>query len=539
MKKKPQDQTHYDVIVVGSGAAGCVVAAHIAENSALRVALIEAGGMDGNPLVKLPAGFAKILQHDKFMWRYETVPVHGARRAYRSGKIIGGGTSVNAMCYVRGQPEDYDAWHAVAGKEAAWSYRAMLPHFLAQEGNDLRAGPFHGTEGPLKTRMTPMISDLNALCVRAFQEYGLPFNDDYNGASQRGVSPVQVNIHDGRRCSAVDAYLREHIRSGRVTLITDAFVTKVLFEENRASGVEVQIAGNTLILRADEVILSAGAIQSPRILMHSGIGPADALRSNDILVRVASEEVGENLQDHPIFCLRAYVKGDLGYQKISKGLGAARVGLRYLLTKDGPAAGNCIETVSHWDPRDLSGRPTVQCYHVPVISEDGLVPTGSRSGVTLELVLLQPKSRGWVRLGGKDPAAMPLINPNFVGHEDDLALAVEAVKAGRSILQQPAFREVIEEELEPGAAQQSDEEIAAWVKKVVNTMWHPVGTCRMGDDEHSVVDGRLRVRGVTGLRVIDASIMPELVSGNTSAPTQALARNGVMMFLEDRTRQIG
>ncbi|MFT8886390.1 MAG: GMC oxidoreductase, partial [Acetobacter papayae] len=225
---------------------------------------------------------------------------------------------------------------------------------------------------------------------------------------------------------------------------------------------------------------------------------------------------------------------NIGYQNISSGLGTAKAALQYLLTKDGPAAGNCIETVSHWNPDDLTADPTIQCYHVPVISEDGLIPTGKRSGVTLELVILQPDSRGWVRLADADPTSMPQINPNFIGDERDLKKAVGAVKAIREVMRQQSLAAVLEEELEPGVETQSDEAIGQWVKKVANTMWHPVGTCRMGADSRSVVDARLRVRGVSNLRVIDASIMPNIVSANTNAPTQALARNGAAMFVEDR-----
>jgi choline dehydrogenase-like flavoprotein len=270
--------------------------------------------------------------------------------------------------------------------------------------------------------------------------------------------------------------------------------------------------------------------------MHSGIGPAEQLRRHGIEVIVDSPEVGENLHDHAIVPVRAYVKGDLGYQAAAMGLGSVKAGLRYFATKDGPASGNGIETVSHWNPSDFTADPTIQCYHVPIIAFDGISPTGDRAGITFELVVLQPKSRGWVRLADSDPTSMPLINPNFMGEDEDLTAAVGAVRAIRKVMAQASLTPVITEEIAPGPGIQSDAEIGEWVKGAVTTMFHPVGTCRMGQDGRAVVDARLRLRGIDGLRVIDASIMPNITSGNTNAPTQALARHATAMLVEDLKR---
>ena len=376
------------------------------------------------------------------------------------------------------------------------------------------------------------INTLNQYCLKAFQEYGVPFNPDYNGKSQIGVSPVQSTIGNHRRCSAVDAYLRPHLASGRVTVLTGKTVLRVLLENDRAVGVQLSDNGHEAIM-ACEVVLSAGTVHSPTILMHSGIGPAGQLREHGIGVIVDSPEVGENLHDHPMVPVRAYVKGDLGYQMAAAGLGTVKAGLRYLVTKDGPAAGSGIETVSYWNPSDFTAEPTIQCYHVPIIATEGLAPTGDRSGVTFETVLLQPKSRGWVRLADSDPTSMPLINPNFIGDDEDLKAALESVRAIRKVMTQVSLASVIEEEMELGPHIQSDAEIGEWVKRVVTTMWHPVGTCRMGQDARAVVDAKLRVRGVDRLRVIDASIMPNITSGNMNAPTQALARHAAAMLVED------
>jgi choline dehydrogenase len=529
-------QKRYDVVIVGAGAAGCVVASYLAEHTNASIALIEAGDIDRDPFIHIPAGFANILAHDRHVWKYETVPQHGTKRAYRSGKVLGGGSSINAMCYVRGQIRDFAAWQDAVGNTGNWSYEDLLPVFMAQENNDTFHDEYHGIDGGLAVQLPKGINKLNQYCLKAFQEYGIPYNPDYNGKSQIGVSPVQSTVGDQRRCSAVDAYLRPHLTSGRVTLLTGKTVVRILIENKRAVGVELMDNGLERIT-AKEVVLSAGTVHSPTILMHSGIGPAEQLRQQGIAVIVDSPEVGENLHDHPMVPVRVYVKGDLGYQAAAQGLGSVKAGLRYLVTKDGPASGNGIETVTHWNPSDFSAEPTIQCYHAPIVLTEQLGPAGDRSGITFELVVLQPKSRGWVRLADSDPASMPLINPNFIGEEKDLRAAVDSVRAIRKVMAQRSLATVIEEELDPGPHVQSDAEIGEWVKRVVTTMWHPVGTCRMGQDERAVVDARLRVRGVDGLRVIDASIMPNITSGNTNAPTQALARHASAMLVEDLKRK--
>lgn len=524
---------NFDVLIVGSGAAGCVVASYLAENTNASIAIIEAGGKDTDPLIHIPAGFGSILAKDKHVWRDNTVPQHGSARRFRSGKVLGGGTSVNAMCYVRGQKRDFDQWEQAVDGLGGWSYDGMWSAFIEQEKSDSFHNEHHGINGTLAVQLPKGISELNQYCLKAFQEYGLPYNPDYNGESQIGVSPVQSNIENQRRCSAVDAHLRRHLDSGRVTLLTKTTVTKVLIEDFRALGVEVLVGGVKQSIHAKQVVLSAGAVHSPKILMHSGVGPRAQLEEFGIPVKVDAPGVGENLHDHPIVPLSAYVKNNLGYQKVAQGLGTIKAGIRYILTKDGPAAGNGIETVSYWDPLDFKGEPTVQCYHVPIISQDGLSPTGSRAGVTFELVVLQPKSRGSIRLADSDPTSMPLINPNFIGHEFDLKVAVASVKAMRKVMAQESLAHVIDEEVSPGPSVQTDEQIGEWVKRVATTMWHPVGTCRMGADAGAVVDERLRVKGVEQLRVIDASIMPNITSGNTNAPTQALALHAAKMLVAD------
>lgn len=516
-------QANYDVLVIGSGAAGCVIAGYLAENTSARIAVLEAGAKDKDPMIHIPAGYGQILAKDHHVWDYDTVPQHGSVRRFRMGKVVGGGTSINAMCYVRGQKRDFDHWHEASGHDQDWSFENIWQTFIEQEKNDTFHNKHHGVKGNLAVQLPHGINELNQYCLKSFQEYGLPYNPDYNGDSQVGVSPVQSNVGGQKRCSAYVAHLKRHVESGRVTLLTDHTVRKILIEGTTATGVEVDHNGSLKVIRAQQVILSAGAVQSPKILKFSGIGPAAELSQFGIDVVVDLPGVGENLHDHPIIPVSAYVKGVLGYQSAALGFGTIKAGMRYYLTKDGPASGNGIETVSYWNPLDLTAEPTVQCYHEPIISTNGLTPTGTRSGITFALVVLQPRSRGSVKLASRDPLAMPLIDPNFIGDEYDLEVGVQAVKSMRDIMKQESLAQVIEEEVMPSAKVQSDAEIGEFVKQVATTMWHPVGTCRMGSDPLSVVDANLQVHGVQNLHVIDASIMPTITSGNTNAPTQALA----------------
>ncbi|MBT0667328.1 FAD-dependent oxidoreductase [Novosphingobium profundi] len=525
---------HFDVLIVGSGAAGCVVADYLSEHTDKSIAVLEAGPLDRNPMIHIPAGYSKLLAKDKAVWPYETVVVNGQRRRFRMGKVVGGGTSVNAMCYVRGQKQDFDAWQEAVGEEGDWSWETMRATYIEQERNNTFHNEYHGIDGPLSVELPGRINELNQRCMKAFQEFGLPYNPDYNGQSQAGVSPVQSNTDNGKRASAAVAYLHPRVDSGRVTLLTSRTVTKILIENRKAVGVCVLHGTQEERIYADLVILSAGAVQSPKILMHSGIGPRAQLESFGIPVIEDLAGVGENLHDHPIIPIAAFVKGKMGYQAAAQGLGMLVSGVRYLTTKDGPAAGNGIETVSYWDPEDLqSEEPTVQCYHEPIISQDGLNPSGARSGVTFATVVLQPRSRGTVKLADADPTSMPLIDPNFIGDPYDLKVGIAAVKSVRKVMEQRSLADVIEEEFVPGAKVQTDEELAAFVKQVATTMWHPVGTCKMGrkDDPMAVVDASLKVRGIEALHVIDASIMPRIISGNTNAPTQALARHASKMLV--------
>jgi choline dehydrogenase len=527
---------HYDVIVIGGGSAGCLVAGRLAAETDAQVLLLEHGGRDITPLIRIPSGFSKLLQYGRFLYPYKTVPqqqLGGRQVALQQGWGLGGGSSINAMAYVRGQPRDYDGWQAAVGNTGNWSFDDLLPHFKAMEGNDIFAEPLHGTEGPLKVSQPQRLSPMNQAVIKAFQEMGLPFNPDYNGVQQRGVSPCQLTIGNARRCSAAVAFLHPAEKRPNLTVMTDALVTRIILEGDRAVGVEFDHQGTPSRATGSEIVLSAGALNSPRLLMLSGIGPEDQLAGHGIGVRVKAPDVGRHLQDHPQVPVIARSHAELGYARNAYGLGMIEAGLRYITTRSGPAASNGVESVSYFNPDDPEDEPTIQCFHAPVIANAALGAPDRKPGLTLENVVLQPRSRGQVTLANDDPRSDPLIDPNYFGDPEDMRRMIGGLRFAREVLKAPALRNLLEPEMLPGLDVQSDEALAEHARKTLTCMWHPVGTCRMGADDDAVVDAALRVRGVRGLRVIDASIMPNIVSGNTNATTLALASKGLELLRAD------
>jgi choline dehydrogenase-like flavoprotein len=523
----------YDFIVVGSGSAGSLIAGKLARSGA-NVLVLEAGGADSSMLIHMPAGFQKLLVKGKFQFPYETVPqmqLDGRARSLLVAKGIGGGSSLNAMCYVVGQPRDYDAWQAAVGQTGNWSYSDLLPYFRGNEANDLFSDTYHGTNGPVRVSQPPRINPLNQAAIRAFQQAGLPYNADYNGAKQLGVSPVQSTFYNARRYSSAVAFLHPEERRPNLTIETNAMVQRILFDGDRAQSVEYIKDGRTYRASAGEIVLSAGALNSPRILMLSGIGPEDDLKRHGIRIMHPSREVGENLQDHPQVPIMAQCRYDWGYFRDSHGLRMLVNGLRYLLFRDGPASGSGIESNSYFNPDDPSGDPTIQTFHNPALLSESLGEAAGKPGITFVNVVLQPRSRGRMQLRDGDPKSMPLIDPNWFGDPEDMRKIIGGLRYIRNVMEQPALKEVLLPELAPGIEARSDEALSAYVRKAATTMWHPVGTCRMGSDNDSVVDADLRVRGTRNLRVVDASIMPNIVSANTNAPTMALASRGVDLIL--------
>ncbi|MBL0402789.1 GMC family oxidoreductase N-terminal domain-containing protein [Microvirga aerilata] len=528
----------FDYIVVGGGSAGCVVASRLVAEHGARVLLVEAGPRRASRILAMPAGYMKFLARETYLTMHRVIPqpqLGGRAPIVPQAKVLGGGSAVNAMVYIRGQAADYDRWDEALGG-AGWSYRDLLPYFIRQEGNDHLGGPYHGVGGPLKVSHLGQHSAMSRAFVQAMQARGIPYTADFNGARQDGVGFMQHTIDWAarRRCSAVDAFLGPVLSNPKLTLETEATVTRIHLEKGRATGVELQGRGGRTTAFADaEVILAAGTYMTPKLLMLSGIGPSDELSRHGIQVEADLPGVGRNLQDHHEVPVVATTSGAFGYFGQDRGLAMLSNGLQYVMFKSGAVTTTGVEACAFIDP-DGNERPTIQLYCVPTVYLDrdvsGVEPT---HGVTLNPCLLRPKARGAVRLASADPAAMPLVDPQFFGDPDDLRLTIAGLRYAREVLATSPVREMVHAEIFPGPETASDEDLAAHCRKTVKTNYHPVGTCRMGraNDPHAVVTSDLAVRGVQGLRVVDASIMPTIPSGNTNAPVLAIADKAVDIII--------
>ncbi|HEX2526313.1 MAG TPA: GMC family oxidoreductase N-terminal domain-containing protein [Geminicoccus sp.] len=530
--QKERAVVSYDYIVIGGGSAGCVAAWRLTQEFGAKVLLLEAGGPDDGWLLRIPAGFVKLLSSKKYMSHHETVPqpqLDGRVLTIPQGRVLGGGSSINAQAYMRGRIADYDAWGELAGSEA-WSWEKILPHFKALEGNQRFNDELHGIDGPLKVGSGGFVCDMTHMFVRAVQGMGVPFRADFNNGSPGGVGYLQITGTPGRRCSAVDAFLRPVMDNPNLHLRTHAHVTKIIVQNGRAMGVEFIHDGKIESAHVDgEVLVAGGAFVSPKLLMLSGIGPADHLRSLGIEVKVDLPGVGQNLQDHPGSPVVASTNGNYGHFGHDRGLKMVLNGIEYVLFRRGRITSTGVEACSFHVPEDGTGDPVMQVYCVPTTSYAGDVP--AVDGVTLHTVLLRPRSVGWVKLRSADPNDMPLVHPNYLEHPDDMRHHVAGVRAVREIMRSRPLADVIVDELLPGPQATSDEDIAAHLRRTARTDFHPVGTCRMGrsGDPATVVGPDLAVQGVMGLRVIDASIMPKLVSANTNAPTMAIADRAISL----------
>ncbi len=530
----------YDYILVGGGSSACVVAAGLVKCGA-SVLVLERGPAKANPIMHFPAGYMKFLAKDTYLAMHATAPqpqLDGRGPIVPQGRVLGGGSTVNAMVYMRGQAADFDHWNEMVTEgDDAWSYRDLLPYFKAQEDNDHLAGEYHGVGGPLKVSHLGHTSPMTRTYVKTLQGMGIPYNPDFNGESQFGVGFMQHTIdwRTRRRCSAVDAFLAPVMDDPLLTIVTGATVTAIRMEGDRAVGVDyVQGGGRKSVFADSEVILAAGAYQTPKLLMLSGIGPEDELARHDIAVKLALPGVGRNLQDHYECPVVATTKGSFGYYGQDRGWPMIKAGLQYLLFKSGPASTTGVETCALHDPEGKSDRPTIQMFCVPTVYLDrDVMGTDPGDGVTINSLLLRPKSRGSVTLSSSDPFADPVVDTQIFSHPDDLRITMAGLRYARTVLAASPMRELIDREIFPGAEVTSDEAIAAHCKRTVKTGYHPVGTCRMGrdDDPDAVLDSRLRVRGTRGLRVIDASLMPTIVSGNTNAAVLAAAAKATDLIL--------
>lgn len=521
----------YDYIVIGGGSAGSAVTGRLIEAGA-RVLLLEAGPRDRHPLIHIPAGFTRLLSTD-LLYHYETVPQPGLdsrSRIVPQGRTLGGGSSVNALIYVRGQREDYDEWSRLGC--AGWSYEEVLPYFKRAEDNERLNNIYHGVGGPLGVSDLGQRCELSSAFVRAGQQAGIPFTHDFNGARQNGVGFNQVTTRDQRRCSAAVAYLRRAEISGRLTILTGVRVDRILIEGGRAIGVEYRHKGRTEQLKGcKEVILSGGSVQSPRLLMLSGIGPADALCRHGIPVTQDLPGVGGNLQDHAEFPTVSYCTGPYGYYGQDSALNMVKNGMQYLLFKSGPVASNVTEACAFVNVDDPNERPNIQMHFVPIVFLDLDQEHIKKAGATINPCVLRPMSRGEIQLNSANPDAPLSLDPKYLQHPEDCRLAVKGLRKAREILGQSALRAYTSEEALPGQGSHSDEDLLQYIRKRAKTVYHPVGTCKMGIDGESVVDPELRVTGISGLRVIDASIMPNLISGNTNAASIMIGEKGADLIL--------
>ncbi|RWE38849.1 MAG: GMC family oxidoreductase [Mesorhizobium sp.] len=509
----------YDYIIAGAGSAGCTLASRLV-NAGKRVLVVEAGPDDNTKLIDMPATFAKVIGTAR-SWIYQSEPepsVGGRTLPIPQGRTLGGGSSINAMLYVRGQPEDYDGWRDLGCP--GWGWDDVLPVYRRLERNERLAGERHGTDGPLPVSDARYRHPLSLAYVRAAQQAGYRFNDDFNGVEQEGVGFYQTTTANGERQSSAKVFLKPLAGNANLKVVTEALVTGLTLENGAASGLAYVTAdGQSHLASAKaEVILAAGALATPKLMMLSGLGPAAHLTETGIPVIRDMPAVGQDLQDHVAAPLYALTRKPVSLLGEDRGLKALRHGIEYLLFRRGLLASNVVESGGFFDT-DGDGRPDVQFHVLPVMVESAEHGSIERHGMELNPCVLRPKSRGSVLLRSRNSSDPIRFTTGFLSHADDLALLLAGMKVARAIVRQPALREVVAEEFAPGNADDlGDAAIVDHIIRHAKTVYHPCGTCRMGTDDQAVVDPQLRVRGVPRLRVADASIMPRLTSGNTNAP---------------------
>jgi len=511
----------YDYIITGAGPAGCVLANRLTEDPDVSVLLIEAGGGDWNPLFHMPAGFAKMTK-GVASWGWETVPQkHMKNRVlrYTQAKVIGGGSTINAQLYTRGNAADYDLWASEDGC-TGWDYRSVLPYFKRAEDNQRFADDYHSYGGPLGVSMPVSALPICDAYIRAGQELGIPYNHDFNGRHQAGVGFYQLTQRNRRRSSASLGYLSPIKDRKNLTIKLGSTVARVLVENHRAVGVEVKTRhGLERINAAREVLVTSGAIGSPKLLLQSGIGPADHLRSVGVDVKHDLPGVGSNMQDHLDLFVISECTGDHTYDGVAKLHRTLWAGLQYVMFRSGPVASSLFETGGFWYADPEARSPDIQ-FHLGLGSgiEAGVAKL-KNAGVTLNSAFLHPRSRGTVRLAANDPSRAPLIDPNYWEDPYDRQMSIAGLRVAREIMQQAALKPYVLNEVLPGSSNITDEDLFDYGCANAKTDHHPVGTCKMGTDDMAVVDLSLKVRGIEGLRVCDSSVMPRVPSCNTNAPT--------------------
>lgn len=522
----------YDYIIIGAGSAGCVLANRLSADPSCRVLLLEAGPRDWHPFIHMPAGLAKLVGRKGVNWDYDTEPeptLGGRRLWWPRGKVLGGSSSINAMCFIRGHRADFDEWAALGA--TGWDFASVLPYFRRSQNQERGADEWHGTGGPLNVADLRHRNPLSQVFLDAAAESGFPLNRDFNGATQEGFGWYQVTQKDGARCSTAVAYLAPARDRANLTVVTRALARRVLVDGGRAVGVEYARGGR--VQRAEaarEVILSGGALNSPQLLMLSGIGPADHLRGHGIAVNADLPGVGANLQDHLDACTLYRSTQPITYDRTND----VKIALDFYLFRRGIGTSNIAEAGGFLRSRLApDARPDIQFHFVPAMLEDHGRKRLPGFGFTLHACGLRPESRGRLELASADPASKVRIFPNYLSDPEgrDLATLVECVKLSRRLLGAKAFAPYRGDEIAPGADARDDAAIEAFVRRKAETIYHPIGTCRMGSDDGAVVDPTLRVRGIEALRVVDASVMPKLIGGNTNAPTVMIAEKAGDLIL--------
>lgn len=515
----------FDYIIIGAGSAGCVLANRLSEDPNVRVLLLEAGPRDWHPFIHMPAGLAKLVGKKGVNWDYDTVPekrLDNRTLWWPRGKVLGGSSSINAMCYIRGHARDYDDWAAQGA--TGWDWNTVLPWFKRSEGNTRGADALHGGDGPLGVSDLRHVNPLSEVFVEAGVQAGFARNDDFNGPMQEGVGLYQVTQKDGARCSAAVAYLHPVRHRKNLVVRTDAMVSRITFDKGHANGVTVAAGGRAFHFEATrEVLLCGGAINSPQLLMLSGIGPARELQRHGIKVEHDAAGVGENLQDHLDICTLQHSTQAITYDRV----GDLKIAFDYYLRGHRGAGSSNIAEGGGFLRSQLAPdeRPDIQLHFVPAMLDDHGRHRLRGDGYTLHACFLRPRSRGRIALASGRAGDKPRIEANYLSDPEgfDLRMMVECAKLSRTLFAQKAFDPYRGAPIFPARDDLDDRELEAFIRAKAETVYHPIGTCRMGSDEASVVDTSLRVRGVEGLRVIDASVMPTLIGGNTNAPTMMIA----------------